>query len=368
MRVLVNALAAGPGGGGTYAQEQLAALGTLPDIELTVLATEATAERLREGCPAAVRIVEKPARSLPLRLCYEQFVLPLMACAYDVVYLTGNFAMFGSPRPQVVTFQNPAHFGRRQRAYWRTRYSARARLRLELERLAALASVRRAEAAIAISRSLRAAMEEDVGEQAHVHLLLSAPPSMPEPKPGAAPPETPSPPYVLAVANDYPHKDWDGLVSAFRLHADLPQLVIVGAWRHEGRLRELFAGDGGNATRRVTFLGEVADRRQVAALYRNASCYVAHSFLEAFPLTPSEALAHGLPVVASDIPPHREVCGDDALFYPLSDPGALAEAVRRAIGGRGQPLQALPRRGSRTWLDNARELADILRGVVSRTS
>ena len=95
MRVLVNALAAGPGGGGTYAQEQLAALGTSPDLDLTVLATGLTADGLREACPARVRILKQPARPLPVRLCYEQFILPLMARAYDIVYLTGNFAMFG---------------------------------------------------------------------------------------------------------------------------------------------------------------------------------------------------------------------------------------------------------------------------------
>src|SRR4051794_15477988 len=115
MRVLVNALAAGPGGGGTYAEEQLAALGDVSGIDLTVLATGTTADRLNEVCPAEVRIVKQPSRTLPVRLCYEQLVIPLLARSYDVVYSTGNFAMFGSPRPQVVTFQNPAHFGSRQR-------------------------------------------------------------------------------------------------------------------------------------------------------------------------------------------------------------------------------------------------------------
>ena len=65
----------------------------------------------------------------------------------------------------------------------------------------------------------------------------------------------------------------------------------------------------------------------MASLYSGADVYVAHSRLEAFPLTPYEALAFGVPVVASDIPPHREVGGDVLRYYPVDDLDELSRLL-----------------------------------------
>ncbi len=51
---------------------------------------------------------------------------------------------------------------------------------------------------------------------------------------------------------------------------------------------------------------------------------------EGFGMVALEALAVGRPVVASDIPAHREVCGDAALYAPVDDVDAWCEAVHVA--------------------------------------
>ena len=54
---------------------------------------------------------------------------------------------------------------------------------------------------------------------------------------------------------------------------------------------------------------------------------------ESFGMVLVEAMAAGLPVVASDISGYREVVRDDVegLLVPAGDPGALAAAVRRVL-------------------------------------
>jgi glycosyltransferase involved in cell wall biosynthesis len=38
-------------------------------------------------------------------------------------------------------------------------------------------------------------------------------------------------------------------------------------------------------------------------------------------------MSSGLPVVASDLPVHREICGDAGIYFPRFSPDALAERI-----------------------------------------
>ncbi len=53
------------------------------------------------------------------------------------------------------------------------------------------------------------------------------------------------------------------------------------------------------------------------------------SLWEGFGIALVEAMAAGLPVIASDIPPHREVLGDAGIFVPTGDSHSLAKAIRK---------------------------------------
>ncbi len=108
-------------------------------------------------------------------------------------------------------------------------------------------------------------------------------------------------------------------------------VAIVGAGAEERRLRALASSLGLGAT--VRFAGEIP---WAARLFRAFDVYAAPSRKEGMPLAVLEAMALGVPVVASDIAAHREVLGDaceglvegtvDAfaarLAALLSDPGA----------------------------------------------
>lgn len=359
LRVAINGLSAHTGGGLTYLAEQIKGLaGPGTGLELTVYCTDALADACGELRGA--RFHRFPHLPFPLRMAIEQILLPVLTRKADVVYCPGNFAMFLRRGPQVVVFQNPNHFGSRARAVRANHYALLHRLRKSFEAAVARSSLRRATAAIAISESLLATIREDVPDSAQLHLLLSASPELPA---GGAR-SSAEDEYVLAVANDYPHKDWDGLIGVFTSRDDLPLLRLVGKPRSRKRERQLAGLIATSANPDgVELIGSITDRAALAALYEGARCFVAHSRLEAFPLTPFEALSRGLPVLATDIPPHREVCGDAAAYYPVDRPGRLGDLISDPPPA-GSPPSGL----RRTWSDNASELAAILRSaaVVSR--
>jgi glycosyltransferase involved in cell wall biosynthesis len=353
VRVLVNAVSARVGGGLTYAVEQLGALAAQPGLDLTVVAVEPAANRLRSRASQA-RVVTIPRRPLPIRLAWEQSLLAWRGRRFDVIYGIGNFALLAATTPQVVTFQNPNHFGAGALRVNR-RFSSRSRrLRLVAERLLAHASARRARVSIAISASLRNCMLEDLPDVRH-QLVLSAPPVVDDADGPTRPlPELPDA-YILSVANDYPHKDWLGLTRAFAAAADLPPLVLVGEPGASARAPWMR-----QRCNRVIFWGPEPDRSRLERLYRGASAFVAHSHLEAFPLTPIEALSRRISVAASDIPTHREVCQEQAEYYNPDDAADLASAVRRALrSGPPSPTSW----EQRTWDHNAAELAAMLRAA-----
>jgi glycosyltransferase involved in cell wall biosynthesis len=348
LRVLVNAAGSRTGGGATFVVAQVTALARRRELDVTVVAGGDVAEQLERV--RGVRVRRSPTRSLPGRLLWEHLVLARRARHFDVLYCTGNFALPLARVPQVVTTQNALHFGTAARRF-RRRCSRRTRARLRLECVLARLSVRRAFAVVAVSQSLRMAIEEDMGERRDVRVIASATPVLPAPRASAE-----HRPYVVAVANDHPHKDCDALVDLFGQRSDLPALVVVGAFGPARRRRlERRAGAG-----RVRFVGPVDDRSELAGLYAGAVCCVAHSWVESFGLTPLEALACGVPVIASDIPAHREVGADAVAYYDPGDMGALARRLRQVIE-TPPPVDGSAADGrARTWDENAGELAAVL--------
>ena len=86
---------------------------------------------------------------------------------------------------------------------------------------------------------------------------------------------------------------------------------------------------------RVVLLG-YAPAEHLPVLYDAASVFLFPSFEEGFGLPVLEAMAHGLPVVASQTSSLPEVGGDAALYVDPHDPKDIAEKVRCAVEDDGQ--------------------------------
>ena len=106
---------------------------------------------------------------------------------------------------------------------------------------------------------------------------------------------------------------------------------------------------------------ERATDDELRRLYAGADLVVHPSAAEGFSFPPLEALACGAPVLASDIPVHREILGAAAQYVPL-DADAIAGTLARAWDGDGLRAGAFQPRDARlahaqafTWERTARQ-------------
>lgn len=154
--------------------------------------------------------------------------------------------------------------------------------------------------------------------------------------------------HVLFVGTLIPRKRVATLLEALALLQPDVRATIVGEGPEEEALRALASKRG--VTDRVRFLRGTGSEAELDALYRAADALVLPSAAEGFGMVLAEAMAHGTPVVASDIPACRETVGDAGLLFPLDDARALAE---RLEGLRCDPAraQALGEAGRRRALE-----------------
>lgn len=144
------------------------------------------------------------------------------------------------------------------------------------------------------------------------------------PKP--APDLPPGRPRVLTIGRLAQQKGYADLIEAFvHIHdATRAHLIIVGSGPLEAALREQARSLNLNAA--VHFLGS---RTDVAELLTAADLFVSSSLWEGFPTIVIEAMALGIPVVATNVSGSRELVqpGETGLLVPPGQADALSSAV-----------------------------------------
>jgi glycosyltransferase involved in cell wall biosynthesis len=135
---------------------------------------------------------------------------------------------------------------------------------------------------------------------------------------------------LLAVGRMTPkHKGFDILIDAFsKVMGEMQDwsLHIVG----DGPEREKLANQirKNHAEKQIILHPFTND---IQSYYQQAQLYVLSSRWEGMPLVLVEAMAHGLPIVASDLPTCKEVMGDNAIYFHTGDVNDLATSLKKAM-------------------------------------
>ena len=143
-------------------------------------------------------------------------------------------------------------------------------------------------------------------------------------------------PVVLFVGKIIPVKRLEWFLEVARRVPEITG-VAVGGYQEEhygdAYLRQL-RSQNPELGDRVRFVGEVPWEK-VPEYMAAADLFLFPSKFEGMPNAVLEAMAAGLPVVASDIPPHREVLEDGVTGFIRTNPEAMAEAVSSLVRDPG---------------------------------
>jgi len=172
-------------------------------------------------------------------------------------------------------------------------------------------------------------------------------------------------PLLVYLGSLYPHKNVAVVIRALK---ELPryQLVIVGARNvFQEQIREVVRQN--KVESQVEFAGYLEDVA-VAKLLSQATALVQPSLSEGFGLTGVEAMAAGVPVIASDIPIFREIYHSAALFFDPTSPTAFATQVRAAA--QSSVRQSMIKAGTQTvkeydWGTMVNETLAVYRQVLT---
>lgn len=173
---------------------------------------------------------------------------------------------------------------------------------------------------------------------------------------------------LLHVGRLAPEKDVPTVLGAFaRAKALLPhfplRLLIAGAGPSEPALRA-HAGAG------VTFLGAIDRTNELPALYASVDAFVTASVTETLGLVVLEAMASGLPVIASPAGGLADLLQDarNGLTFPAGDENACARAIVALATdpSRHERLRAGARQTAEAWsaVREMDRLDAFFRGVV----
>ncbi len=381
MKVLVNAVSAKLGGAATYVRNLAGSLDALAGREdhfAFVVPPERAGEMVGDG--ARVRVLESRAASgsYARRWWWDQVTLRRMVAQErpDVLFSSANFAMMACPCPQALLVRIPIYFSREYCEHILPAKPAAFRAETALRRWLVCRSVASADCVVTPS----AAMRDDLQRFARIRegrarvIPYGVPRERlagPQPRP-AAPGE---PLRVLWVSHYADHKDLATLLRAVALlggrgHMPVELWLTLDSPRLGGQRgqhtempaaeRDLLAALDGS----VRCLG-VLRYEQIWEAYREADVFVFPSLCESFGHPLVEAMAAGLPVVASDIAVHREICADAAQYFPVRDADALAARLAALAANAGLRAEMARRGAVRVrnflWEDHVIRLLALLR-------
>jgi glycosyltransferase involved in cell wall biosynthesis len=369
-RVGINALFLDPGvsgGSETYLRHLVPALAAeAPGTELEIATTRRGAAALvREGWTDFARIHALPmdVGERARHLLTEQLRLPALARRrdWDVLHSLANLAPVRARVPAAITLLDLLFL----------RHRTLPRATTLALRATVLPAARRADALIAISAAARDEMCEIAGFAPQDFTVvplgagraLASVPVATTAEELRARLQLGDARVVLCVAAKRRHKNQGLLVrAAHALPDDVVVLLVGHPEGYDAELRTLVAEHG--AERRVRLVDYVSDE-DLEGLWALAAVAAFPTLAEGFGLPVLEAMAHGVPVAASDLPVLREVGGDLPHWFDPHDPAAAAAAIAAALADPAAGAAGPARAARFSWAETARATLAVYERVVA---
>jgi glycosyltransferase involved in cell wall biosynthesis len=388
MRLFIHALGASAGGGLTYLRNLLAQLAARTDVSVIVLAGNSARDTISNFNNIEILNVGAEKGGVLSRFWWEQREIPALVrkAAAEVLLSTGNFAVWNSPVPQILLSRNSLYTSKDFSRDLRRRNEYRMWADTRVKGFVARKSIQRAQLTLAPSEAfaqeLRAWSGHDVAVLHHGFdsaSFFQDGTGLPVEIEGKVR-ETEGAARLLFVSHYNYYRNFETLFRAvalmkerrpsgrirFLLTCELAPGKNPGSYRTEeasALLRDLKIQD------EVVQLGAIP-YRQLHHLYKLSDVYVSPAYTETFAHPLVEAMACGVPIVASDLAVHREITDGAGLFFDRFSPSGLADNIIRLLDSPALQAdlrqQGLCRAQSFSWKDHADRLVATASVIAAR--
>ena len=389
IHLFINAGSATAGGGLTYVRNVVPQLLRRDDLRATILLSaqgEQVVSPYLSAQPSRLHFVRYPWEgSAAYRFWQEQCGLARMirACGADVLLSTGNVALRNSPVPQILLSGNALYSTPEFFRDLRARHDYLLWMTESCKGVIAKRSVRWAECpvapSLAFAQALEACTQRKISAVHHGFEAQAFGSSSESPEELRIKLEAPAGCLRLLFVSHYNYyRNFETLFRAVgivrRVLAPKPVRLFLTC-----RLRsELNPGSyrADSTAALVSELGIGEELVQLGAvsyeylhhLYGSCDMYVTPAYAESFAHPLVEAMASGLPIVASDLAVHREICGDAAIYAGKFSATEFAEKILwlAASPKRRQQLSEIGRRrsGDFSWAAHLDQISHIAKHLA----
>jgi glycosyltransferase involved in cell wall biosynthesis len=384
IRLFINGLAASAGGGLTYLRNVIPHLARRGDAEIVVLLNPAI--RCEFGELPNISFLEVQEFNGALRrFVHEQTALPglIRRSGAQVLISAGNFALWNSPVPQILLSRNSLYTSGDFLRDVRVRGDYAIWADTLVKGWLARRSISRADITVAPSAAFAQELSQWSGRKVlslHHGFDPDAFTSDAAPLPAAVQIQLEREKdalRLLFVSHYNYYRNFETLFRAIpilssRLQGKKVKLFLtcrLNSGENPGTYRAESAASFANELREsqnIVELGTIP-YRSLHHLYRACHIYVTPAYAESFAHPLVESMSSGLPVVASDLPVHREICGNAAIYFPRFSPETLAERVVQ-IQESPELADRLSNYGLRrardfSWSEHVERLLALARGM-----
>ncbi|MCC6794641.1 MAG: glycosyltransferase family 4 protein [Candidatus Hydrogenedentes bacterium] len=257
-------------------------------------------------------LIDVAATSRPQRIIAEQWALPRAAARakIDVLYSPGYTAPLRAPCPQVVTIHDTQFLDFPEDFPWLSRMAQRAIVGGAARRANAITTVSEFSRG-RIAERFRVPREKIVVAHSALSGLFA------QPQPCALPK-----PFLLYIANTYPHKNATRLVRAFdRIEERIPHTLVICGQPREGE------PPPHPRVKRIHYIAY----EELIGMVQAADLMVFPSLYEGFGRPVVEAQEAGTRVIASRSAAIPEIGGDGATYFDGESEGSIAQAILDAF-------------------------------------